>query len=353
MCIDCSTETIYVFGGRTITATNYDNTYSGLYKFCIKSGTWTLLRSDRTQPPNSVQLKSRIGHSMLFSSVDRCLYIFAGQRNKDYLSDFYVYDIDRDVVTEKSRDSSKQGGPDAGFTQRATIDPLRNELYVLSGLMREKNSPTETMKNSFWVYNTITDKWSRVYQNENIGQEYWNKMQDLEPCPRFAHQLVYDSKTGLHYLYGGNPGETASPKERLSDFWRLALHRPTPQYVLQSAKFFLRKERFLEMCQKESTMTALQFLQSELAEVVDHDDQAKSEEFRNLATALFHSEAADSPTSSVAIDLKFGIGSLKSGDPELDLYKQRTILFETLLQYFPKSMTQPQGNLIEMLGASC
>ena len=28
------------------------------------------------------------------------------------------------------------GGPDPGFTQRATIDPERGEIYVMSGLMR-------------------------------------------------------------------------------------------------------------------------------------------------------------------------------------------------------------------------
>ena len=39
------------------------------------------------------QLKSRIGHSMLLHDKTRSLYIFGGQRGKDYLSDFYVFDI--------------------------------------------------------------------------------------------------------------------------------------------------------------------------------------------------------------------------------------------------------------------
>jgi hypothetical protein len=64
-------------------------------------------------------------------------------------SDFYVYDIDSDNVIEMSRDSSKNDGPDAGFTQRATIDSELSELYVFSGLMREKNSTTETVKNRY------------------------------------------------------------------------------------------------------------------------------------------------------------------------------------------------------------
>lgn len=31
-----------------------------------------------------------------------------------------------------------------------------------------------------------------MYRNENTGQQYWTKMQNMEPVPRFAHQLVYD-----------------------------------------------------------------------------------------------------------------------------------------------------------------
>jgi len=30
---------------------------------------------------------------MLFNQNENCLYIFSGQRLKEYLSDFYVYDI--------------------------------------------------------------------------------------------------------------------------------------------------------------------------------------------------------------------------------------------------------------------
>lgn len=97
-----------------------------------------------------------------------------------------------------SRDSSKNGGPDAGFTQRATIDVQLDEFYVFSGLMREKNSTTETVQNSFWVYNIRTDSWCKVYHNDNVGEEYWAKMGDKEPCPRFAHQLVYDHKNKVY-----------------------------------------------------------------------------------------------------------------------------------------------------------
>lgn len=33
-----------------------------------------------------------------------------------------------------------------------------------------------------------------IYKNRNSDEQYWDKMQHLEPCPRFAYQLVYDQK---------------------------------------------------------------------------------------------------------------------------------------------------------------
>lgn len=33
-----------------------------------------------------------------------------------------------------------------------------------------------------------------IYKNLNGDEEYWDEMLHLEPCPRFAYQLVYDQK---------------------------------------------------------------------------------------------------------------------------------------------------------------
>lgn len=225
MLVDPASQTIYVFGGRAIGPDPAQIVYSGLFKYSITTDTWSLIRDDSFQPDHSIQLKSRIGHSMLLNPHTRQLYIFAGQRNKDYLSDFYTYDLETDTVTEIARDYSKLGGPDAGFTQRATLDLVKSELYVLSGLMREKNASSESVKNSFWTYSIPKNKWTRVYQNENVGQEYWTKMALVEPRPRFAHQMVYDPTSSVQYLFGGNPGEAGNPNLRLDDFWALKLDR--------------------------------------------------------------------------------------------------------------------------------
>jgi hypothetical protein len=160
---------------------------------------------------------------MLYDSNSRLLYIFAGQRLKDYLSDFYAYSLDRDEVTEISRDYSRQAGPDAGFTQRATIDADKQEIYILSGYMKVKGH--DTVKNSFWVYDIRTNIWKKVYQNEAINQDNQRMLNESEPCPRFAHQLVYDHINKVQYLFGGNPGDIKDITKRLDDFWELRLHR--------------------------------------------------------------------------------------------------------------------------------
>lgn len=69
-----------------------------------------------------------------YVQVCRKLFIFAGQRGKEYLNDFYTLDVDTQIV-QAVCDWGVSGagdGPASGFTQRATIDPDLNEIYVLS-----------------------------------------------------------------------------------------------------------------------------------------------------------------------------------------------------------------------------
>lgn len=65
----------------------------------------------------------------------RKLYIFAGQRGKEDLSDFFTYEVDTNQIEHIFNDFGAKDSnhvPAAGFTQRATIDPELGEIYVLS-----------------------------------------------------------------------------------------------------------------------------------------------------------------------------------------------------------------------------
>ncbi|RWS30108.1 muskelin-like protein [Leptotrombidium deliense] len=227
MCVDIEKNTLYVFGGRILSPVSADERqtdqphFSGLYSYHIPTNMWTKLRDDVASIScNQLThgIKSRIGHSMLFHEKLRLLYIFAGQRQKEYLSDFFTYNVDTNEVTVIC-DGEHSEVPAAGFTQRATLDSDLNEIHVLSGLNKDKEKREDSVKNSFWVYDILQNRWSCIYKNDNVCSSVINDK--LEPCPRFAHQLVYDNIKKVHYLFGGNPGRTHLPKVRLDDFWTL------------------------------------------------------------------------------------------------------------------------------------
>ncbi|KAK7101686.1 muskelin-like [Littorina saxatilis] len=332
MAIDTDQQTIYIFGGRVLASpteaerNNQDQQFSGLFSFHVPTNTWTKLLDD------CAQLRSRIGHSMLFHPVKRVLYIFAGQRAKEYLNDFLAYHVDTGTI-EVVSDGTNKESCQAGFTQRATIDPDLNEIHVLSGLSRDKDK-RDNVKNSFWVYEINRDKWSCIYKNENTGQQYWIKMQHIEPVPRFAHQLVYDHKRKKHYLFGGNPGKDSLPKMRLDDFWSLQLLRPSQKFLLRKCCFLIRKYHFLELACSDSC-AAMSFLQTQVYGTIDKEDKEECEEFQLLTTNLFKAYAA-------------GDTSLMEGETP-EYFSQRTELFDKLASFFPETMTQPKGNLIDMI----
>ncbi|KAI8639074.1 Muskelin N-terminus-domain-containing protein [Parasitella parasitica] len=285
MCIDPDGEMLYVFGGRTVTGDTAIQNYSGFYSFNIKTNHWKLVRQ--------VIYVSRVGHSMLFDQKNKSLYIFAGQRGKDYLSDLYRYQVDKDIVTEIAQDYSKDAGPDAGFTQRATIDEDLQELYVLSGYMR--NSGGDIVRNTLWVYSIEKNEWQKVFQNENRDSESWARISKFEPGPRFAHQMVYDPVSKKQYIFGGNPGDNSDTTKRLDDFWELVLSKPDPSSILQKSFYMIRMQKLKELCSKvcnqqrhhsdednDDTMIALDYLRSQVAPVVNHENESESKDFHQI-----------------------------------------------------------------------
>ncbi|XP_022109692.1 muskelin-like [Acanthaster planci] len=344
MCMDSQNSTIFVFGGRILTSTLLseerpsEGSFSGLYSYHIPTNTWKLLRRDCASSLSGKDIKSRIGHSMLLHPTLRKLYIIAGQRGKDYLSDFFTYDIETDEVAVISDGNKKDSAiPAAGFTQRATINPDLNEIHVLSGLSKDKEKKDDSVKNSFWVYYINQNRWSCVYKNENSDQQYWSSRQSVEPCPRFAHQLAYDHKHKKHYLFGGNPGRSTAERIRLDDFWSLELVRPLKDQVVRRCKHLIRKHRFQEIAMS-NPVQALRYLQTELYETVNHKDEQETKEFQLLASSLFRPRL-EVPDHLLTVHTE-------ESHPH---YSTRTQLFDTLVNFFPDSMSQPKGNLVDLI----
>ncbi|XP_059091782.1 muskelin-like [Tigriopus californicus] len=350
MCFDQKLRTIYVFGGSIVQLTEgaplpSDKRCSGLYEYHVPTNTWHKRRDD-SQNPNAMdnQLRARSSHSMLFHEGLRKLFVFGGHRRRyDHLNDFFSYSVDTDQVEIISSMGSLVHStfPSVGHTQRATIDCQRNEIHVMTGLNKDKD-PTERqgdgkVSNSFWVYSIPFNSWTCFYKNESVCSEYWSRMQNAQPRPRYAHQLVYDDVNKIHYMFGGNPGgkQGKEHKLRLGDFWSLSLLRPTRDQIQRVCQLAIRRVHFDELVHVNK-MAALKYLQGPVSDVVDHSDPQEEAEMRLLASQLF---LANHPSERPTTDSSSHTRS----------HKGRCELFEKLSKYFPEDMTHPRINLLDLI----
>jgi muskelin len=252
MVVDENNDLIYVFGGKfcgifnNATATSVggeSSSYGGFYVYDINRNVWTCLRSDSNgnNPQYTPLIRSRIGHSMVFSKKKNLVYILMGQRNKEFFPDFYIYSPLTDTVIYACQDVSRGSiGPQPGFTQRCCIDEELGEMYLLSGMTREtkdgkrifqhlpdsnnnnsNNGGVLSTSNNLYVCNMDTLEWSKVATAPSTGPD-----SAALPKPRFAHQFCYDDVDKVFYLFGGNPGNPHNNNDRLGDFWKLTLAKP-------------------------------------------------------------------------------------------------------------------------------
>ncbi|CAH1724481.1 muskelin [Aphis gossypii] len=346
--MDSISSTIYVFGGRVVASSSrcganeshkQNPDFSGFYKYHVPTNTWTCILPDTyheikyldgvvTHNPQSVA--SRGGHSILLHSKLRRIYIFGGQRQRmvQRCPEFLWYDIETGI-TQSMPMPATVDKPPVGYTQRATIDTDNDEIYILSSLSKDKDRKEDKVQNAFWVYFIKQNKWICIYKNHNSDEQYWNRMQHIEPCPRFAYQLVYDQKNKIHYLFGGNPGKADAQNLRLDDFWELKVHRCTNTELSIQCKLLIRKSKFQEI-KKKDKVAAMQFLQTSVSELINHSDTEQTREFQETAALLFKDDN-------------------QSGDISDEIHKWRCNLFDKLCNFFPKSMVQPQENLVDLI----
>lgn len=357
MVIDEQNDLLYIFGGKCI-ETGGTLHYAGMYKYDISMNKWTLLRSDMN-PLSSAHtpiMKSRIGHSMIFDQNTGFLHVFAGQRNKDYLSDYYVYDPRTDTVVWMDKDMSKFGGPEPGFTQRATLDSERRRIVIFSGLMREKSlssSPSNlsslsihhqqasmgggnsTSNSSTSIAPSISSSSSRnIPKNTlwmfDLRSQHWYNLKSLadgasEPMARYAHQMIHDGEK--YYLFGGNPGDLNQPRFRLNDFWQLEIRPSLKSSDIQRRVFFLlRKAHFIHLCHQNKIDDALLWLRNQVSAMVQHENQQESMEFRKLSQYIFGN---DEDCSNLASDQEVA-----------------KLLWQEIVEMLPRSMQPPRSSMI-------
>lgn len=178
--IDAQNQMMYVFGGRVTDSDPTKFEFSGMWRYDIIQRSWTFLFDDRTS--NGAKILSRSGHSMLLDSGrpgasgmspshTRQIWILGGQRGASatFLADMYTYNLATGAVREVSRNTA-HNGPEAAFTQRATIDVAAREISVFIGLIGGR---TERKRSAFWIYSIPRSSWRKVYEYEGgISSEF-------------------------------------------------------------------------------------------------------------------------------------------------------------------------------------
>lgn len=116
------------------------------------------------------------------------------------------------------------------------------------------------------------------------------------------------------------------------------------------------------MCQTRPTLIALDYLQNDLASVVDHTDAVESAAFRSCMAALLSAPARNNCDVNMA-DGEAAAGGAGSEDDDDDedgdddgasaekdpeLYKARQTLFEQLLDFVPDGERQPKELLSDL-----
>ncbi|PIL35929.1 hypothetical protein GSI_01589 [Ganoderma sinense ZZ0214-1] len=316
MAIDSDAQMIYVSGGRVVEMEWDALKFSGLYSYDIRTGNWKMYNTSDSYASQPF-IPPRWGHSMVLDPRSQTLFIFAGQRDDRCLSDMYAFHIPTNTVTELFPSFTTVGGPNPCFTQRAVIDPEKQEIYVLGGLTRPRPSvpPHLETESPYWIYRydrpELPGKWTKILPE--------NEMDTVCPHPRYAHQVVYDCKSGRVYMHGGNgglshdeeehepdphrwssdaEGETrASPprsplspgdgdaEKRLDDFWGMEIIRPSNDEIVRRALYEIRQQQFREMCEDGPPIKALTFLQTRVSSVVNHEDPDEAKVFRALLSA--------------------------------------------------------------------
>ncbi|KAF5383443.1 hypothetical protein D9757_006088 [Collybiopsis confluens] len=287
MVMDSETDTIYVFGGR---ASEQDFGYSGMYSYNVRLKKWKLLL------PVDDSIPSRYGHSMILEPSKRQIYIFAGEREDKFLSDMYIYHIATNTVTEVYSNFTSSGGPEPCFTQRAVFD-------AFDGLIRNRSSIIES---SHWLYRYQSQpgKWEKMLREEQRKKGSAHS----GPLSRFAHQVVYDNNSKTIYLHGGatmikrteaSDSSEEMPTKRLSDFWKMNLRRLSADELIRRSAYLIRQQRFKEMCStSQPAVQTLLYLQNQVSEVVNHDNENETQLFRSLLTHLLAVSSPPLPSPS-------------------------------------------------------
>ncbi|MCW4050632.1 MAG: hypothetical protein NWE89_12950 [Candidatus Bathyarchaeota archaeon] len=132
---------------------------------------------------NAVNIDSRVGHQMVFDSVNGRVILFGGhivEQSMTYLNDTWSYDPLENTWTLMQLDSSPS--PRGGHMMAYSQD---HEVIIMFGGMNTRGRLDET-----WIFDCKTEEWTQLGPEE-------------KPQGRSDAALVYDSDEKVFVLYGG------------------------------------------------------------------------------------------------------------------------------------------------------
>ncbi|KAI0305616.1 Muskelin N-terminus-domain-containing protein [Multifurca ochricompacta] len=326
MAVDSGRGRLYVCGGRVNDWSSDVTKFSGLYCYDIVTRVWCQIPFKSTLA-SSHSLTRRFGDG------------------EHFLSDMHVLNLDTNTSTELFSNFTASGGPDKIYAQRAVIDPTLKEIYVFCGLKRTRATPVPRLDGEHWVfrYSSRPGIWTHT--------QVVSAQPDSAPSARYAHQVVYDSRTRTAFLHGGNAGRLlesgslgdnvhgndALAEQRLGDFWSMSLSRPGREEVVRRATFRIRCQQFREACTTLPAVQALRFLQTEVAEVADHAS-AEGDVLQELLAPLLARPAHS-----------FVVPTLSPAPVTPAVFKTRRDVFQQLMEFFPQEAKEPAADLAEVI----
>ncbi|KAI9248737.1 Muskelin N-terminus-domain-containing protein [Sporodiniella umbellata] len=332
MCIDSRDSTIYISGGKVISANVGSPEYSGLYSYKIETNQWNSLRVMGTNTTENL-LFERAGHSMFIDQTNNCLYLFSGQRAHECFYDLFRYNLLDGSFTNIEHGYKEEFSREAGFAHWMTFDEKKQEIHMLASYTRSKK--WEKIKNVLYVYSIKRNSWQPIYENES---RYTDSSCTKQPSPRYALQMLYDPNTCNHYIFGGNPGISNNEDMRLGDLWELKLKKPDPYSIYKQCLFMIRAQKLkelsaeasseLETKSKKKISEALAYLRDKVSPLVNLEDPTQTHELEDLCLSLC---LLKTPKAEKSYEAKF--------------YSERIEVFERILIYIPEDMKEPAEQL--------
>ncbi|ELU38481.1 dehydrodolichyl diphosphate synthetase [Rhizoctonia solani AG-1 IA] len=306
-----------------------------------EGGTWTLLNPSGVEAsggPHSIS-----DHQMIIDEENSLMYVFGGRM--EHISD-------RDGIHDPARNDGPSPNPINIYSRTdihcwwTTVESTLGARHVLVYTHHARYPTDPTGPINYTLRDRVEDRTRAdpaTFMTYHIEKKLWVRSEprigplrpspsgdvweSLElPRPRSAHQEADWVR------FGGNSGEDGIP--RLNDLWSMRLVRR----VFLSLRAPLSIYRFKLMCDTVPPFEALTYLQTEVSEVVDSDEELEAANLRSLLSYLL-SRTSDGDTTMNGDGAKANEATRK----------ERRELFDFLMQFVDPAEREPETELRDIV----